>query len=254
VLPLSTGGPMGRNTSDTIQLLNTMLPNSIAGDFTPLLLGEVKIAWMGDLDGYLAMESGILPLCESALTTVSDAGARVEETQSQFDLNELWECWTTLRHSGRVSMSSYYNNPETKAQLKPELIWEIEQGMSLTEADIARANAIRERWYVELERLFAEYDFVVLPTAQVFPFSKDVHWPKYIGLQQMDTYHRWMEVVIPGSLGALPVINVPVGFDAGGRPMGMQIMGRRGDDKRVLEFGLAYEQLTSFLARRPALV
>jgi amidase len=70
----------------------------------------------------------------------------------------------------------------------------------------------------------------------------------------MDTYHRWMEVVILASLGALPVINVPVGFDANGRPMGMQIMGRYGDDRRVLEFGLAYEQLTDFLTRRPRLV
>jgi len=253
-LPLSTSGPMGRNTADTIQLLNTMLPNPIAGDFTASPLSEFKIGWMGDLDGYLAMETGILPMCESALTTVSDAGAMVEAAQSPFDFDELWECWTTLRHSGRVRMLDYYNNPETRALLKPELIWEIEQGMSLTDADIARANSIRERWYAELERLFAEYDFLVLPTAQVFPFSKDVHWPNYIGLNEMDTYHRWMEVVIPGSLGALPVINVPVGFDAGGRPMGMQIMGRRGDDKRVLEFGLAYEQLTSFLARRPALI
>jgi len=253
-LPLSTSGPMGRNTADTIQLLNTMSPNPIAGDFAALPLSDIKIGWMGNLEGYLTMESGILPLCESALTTVSDAGAEVEAMQSPFDFNELWECWTTLRHSGRVRMLNYYNDPETKALLKPELICEIEQGMSLTEADIARANLIRARWHTELERLFADYDFLALPTAQVFPFSKDVHWPKYIGLDKMDTYHRWMEVVIPGSLGALPVINVPVGFDAGGRPMGMQIMGKRGDDKRVLEFGLAYEQLTSFLARRPALI
>ena len=32
----------------------------------------------------------------------------------------------------------------------------------------------------------------------------------------MDTYHRWMEVVMYGSLGGLPIVNVPVGFDAQG--------------------------------------
>ena len=69
----------------------------------------------------------------------------------------------------------------------------------------------------------------------------------------MDSYHRWMEIVIPGSLGGLPVLNVPVGFDAEGRPMGMQIMGRYGDDQRVLEFGLAYELITDFLSQRPRL-
>jgi amidase len=69
----------------------------------------------------------------------------------------------------------------------------------------------------------------------------------------MDTYHRWMEVVIPGSLGGIPVINLPVGFDETNRPMGMQVMGQFGDDKKVLEFGLAYENLTDHLQKRPGL-
>ena len=70
----------------------------------------------------------------------------------------------------------------------------------------------------------------------------------------MDTYHRWMEVVIGGTLSGLPVVNVPAGFDERGRPMGMQIIGRMGQDKEVLEFALAYEQATDYLDRRPALV
>ena len=70
----------------------------------------------------------------------------------------------------------------------------------------------------------------------------------------MDTYHRWMEVVMYGSLGGLPIVNVPVGFDAQGRPMGMQVMGPYGADKKVLEFALAYEGLTDLLDRRPELV
>jgi amidase len=138
--------------------------------------------------------------------------------------------------------------------LKPEVIWEVEQGMLLSEQDVARANQIRTDWSAELERLFENHDFLAIPTAQVFPYSKHIAWPEYIGSRRMDTYHRWMEVVIPGSLAGLPVINVPVGFDGSGRPMGMQIMGRHGDDKRVLEFGLAYERLTEFLQRRPRLV
>jgi amidase len=69
----------------------------------------------------------------------------------------------------------------------------------------------------------------------------------------MDTYHRWMEVVILASMGGIPVINLPVGTDELGRPMGMQIMGRFGEDKRVLEFALAYEQVTDYVQRRPQL-
>jgi len=253
-LPLSTSGPMGRNTIDTIQLLQTMAPRQITGQFNALELSGLQIGWLGNLDGYLAMESGILELCNNSLRTIESAGATVNPVAPRFSLTDLWECWTTLRHSGRGSYRRYYDDPEAKAALKPELIWEIEQSMLLTQEDVEGANQIRENWNQELERLFSQFDFLAIPTAQVFPYSKHVEWPQYIGDRKMDTYHRWMEVVIPGSLGGLPVINVPVGFDADGRPMGVQIMGRYGDDKRVLEFGLAYEQITDYLQQRPELV
>ena len=248
-IPLSTSGPMGRNTRDTIALLNTMLPRPLTGSFSALELDGLNIAWLGDLDGYLAMESGILPLCESNLRNLERQGATVTPTLPQFDMDELWFCWTTLRHAGRARMMDYYNDPDTRALLKPELIWEIEQSLTFTPQDIARAEAIRERWMAELDRLFSDHDFITLPTAQVFPYSKQAHWPRFIGARPMDTYHRWMEIVILGSLGGLPIINVPVGFDAGGRPMGMQVMGRRGDDRRVLEFGLAWEAQTDYLGQ-----
>jgi len=251
---LWTSGPMGRNTRDAIQLLQTIALDPVFNDLNPLRLENVKIGWMGDLDNYLAVEPGILELCEASLEDVASAGAHVEPTQANFSMSDLWESWTTLRHFRRLNMLEYYEDPATRVLLKPELIWEIEQGLSLDVKDVEVGDMIRTRWYAELERLFREYDFLVLPTAQVFPFSKDIHWPKEINGRQMDTYHRWMEVVILGSLGGIPVVNVPVGFDAQGRPMGMQVMGRFGDDKRVLEFALAYEGITEHLNQRPDLI
>ena len=60
---------------------------------------------------------------------------------------------------------------------------------------------------------------------------------------------------VPGrELAGLPVVNVPVGFDQQGRPMGMQVMGRLGEDQKVLEFSMAYELVTDHLDRRPELV
>ncbi len=252
---LSTSGPMGRNTRDTIALFNTISATRIGGEFNPLDLNDVKLAWFGNLGGYLAMEPGITELCESSLQAVSAAGAQVENTLPLFNLQDLWLCWTSLRHSGRGRSSRrYYDNPETRPLLKPELVYEVEHSFSITDGDEANANRIRRAWYRELDRLFDQYDFLVLPTAQVFPYDKNQHWPTEINGRAMDTYHRWMEVVILGSLGGIPVLNVPVGFDAQGRPMGMQIMGRFGEDRKVLEFGLAYEQITDHLQQRPQLV
>jgi len=251
---LSTSGPMGRNTEDTIRLLQTIAVAPVAQQFNPLNLRDIKIGWMGNFDNYLAMEPEVLELCEENLGSVAEAGANVEPVKPEINLFGMWFCWTTLRHTRRLSMLNYYNDPATRPQLKPELTWEIEQGMSMSENDVSRANMIRRTWYRELDRLFSSYDFLALPTAQLFPYSKETHWPKEINGRAMDTYHRWMEVTLYASLGGIPVVNVPVGFDGQGRPMGMQIMGKFGEDQKVLEFALAYEQITDHLAQRPNLV
>ncbi|MEE3011610.1 MAG: amidase family protein, partial [Pseudomonadota bacterium] len=252
--PLSTSGPMGRNTADTVALLNTIAASPLSGALQTLELGSVKLAWMGNLGGYLAIEEGITDLCEDSLKLLSSAGAVIEAATPLFTLSDLWLCWTTLRHGGRASMRRYWEDPATREMLKPELAYEIEDSFSITAGDTANANRIRRAWYRELDRLFKQYDFLVLPTAQVFPYDKNLSWPRQIADRRMDTYHRWMEVVMYGSLGGLPIVNVPVGFDAQGRPMGMQVMGPYGADKKVLELALAYEGLTDLLDRRPELV
>lgn len=67
----------------------------------------------------------------------------------------------------------------------------------------------------------------------------------------MGTYHRWMETVMPWTLAGLPVASVPVGFNAAGLPMGMQLIGRRHADLAVLRLAFAYEQATQWVRRRP---
>lgn len=251
---LSTSGPMGRNTKDLIALLQTISLKPMFNALEPLDLNNLKIGWLGDLNGYLPFESGILGLCENSLNTLTSAGAKVELAHTKVFASDLWTCWTTLRHHTRLSMLAYYENPSTHHLLKPELVWEIEQALSLTEKNVDEAKSIRKQWYKELDRLFGEYDFLILPTAQVFPFSTEIHWPKEINGKTMDTYHRWMEVVIMASIGGIPAINLPTGFDIEGRPMGLQVLGKFGADRNVLQFGLAYERITDYLDRRPKLI
>ena len=118
----------------------------------------------------------------------------------------------------------------------------------ITEAAVARSE-----WYSVLHDLLERYDLLALPSAQVFPFSAEVHWPSSIDGRTMDTYHRWMEVVTGATLAGLPAVNLPAGFDDRGRPMGIQFIGPMGRDQEVLEFAMAYEARTDFLSQRPVL-
>ena len=69
----------------------------------------------------------------------------------------------------------------------------------------------------------------------------------------MDTYHRWMECVIPASLIGLPAAAVPAGFGPSGLPMGLQIIGRYRDDLGVLQLAQGWHAATGWPAKRPAL-
>lgn len=128
--------------------------------------------------------------------------------------------------------------------MKPELIWEIEGGLHLTAKQVYQASLDRSAWYSALNALLDKYDFLVLPSAQVFAFDAKTHWPKTIGNKKMDTYHRWMEVVIGPTLSGLPVINVPAGFNDQGLAMGLQVIGKKNKDLDVLKIAYAYEQAT----------
>jgi amidase len=134
--------------------------------------------------------------------------------------------------------------------MKPEAQWEVEGGLKLTALEVYKASAARTAWYQALQKLFGRYEYLLLPSAQVFPFDVSVHWPDTINGVKMDTYHRWMEVVVPGSLAGCPVINVPVGFSRDDLPMGMQIIGRNHADFAVLQLAYAHEQATRWVSNR----
>ena len=257
-------GPMGRSVKDTAMLLSIMagfdsrIPLSIrenALQFAGSLKGPIKgrkIAWFGDLNGYLPMEPGILEMCEGALSDLESLGCIVETAHIGYSMEKLWQTWLTLRQwliAG--SLGPIYHKKQNRKKLKPEALWEIEGGLTLKASDVYDASVNRSGWYQTIARLFTKYDYLVLPSAQVFPFDAQTHWPKEVGGKTMDTYHRWMEITIPGSLSGCPIANVPVGFNRRGLPMGMQIIGPAAKDLAVLQLAHAYEQVCGWTKEIP---
>ncbi|NTT87368.1 amidase [Tabrizicola fusiformis] len=259
---LATEGPMGRTVEDVARLLavqageNPEVPfGRPVEDYVAGLdrdLGGVKIAWLGDWGGAYPMEPGILELCETALRQFEEMGAVVETLPPPFPAEKLWQSWVTLRAMLNAGgFRAIHDDPAKRALLKPETLWEIEQGRNLTAAAVHEASVIRSRYYAHMARLFSKVDFIALPVAQVWPFPAEWRWPQAIGGRAMDTYHRWMEVVIPISLIGLPALSVPVGFGPQSLPMGMQLAGPVGADARVLALGQGWHRATDWPSRRP---
>ncbi|KUM26817.1 amidase [Mesorhizobium loti] len=254
-------GPMGRNVRDIALLLDEQagyhphapLSHHKQDSFLEGLRTEAtggRIAWLGDLGGQLPTEPGILGLCEVALARFAEASFATEALVPDVDFEALWQAFVTLRQaSSGCGLKAHYDDPEKRRLLKPEAVWEVEQAIRLTAPQIHAATVRRSSWHRTLLSLFERFDLIVLPTAQVFPFDVAIHWPREVAGRAMDSYHRWMQVSAFATLGGCPALNVPVGFDDRGRPMGMQLIGRPRGDLAVLRAGAAYEATLPWPAR-----
>ncbi|MEH6359221.1 MAG: amidase [Amylibacter sp.] len=255
---LSTSGPMARTVKDLELMLQVIgvpdarLPHAI-NPFTGMgdkPIKGTKIGWIGDWDGYYPIEGGVLELCTDGLDTLSDLECEIQTVTPPFAPEDIWQAWVTLRNFAMAS--SYvklFENPTTHDLLKPEMQWEIECGLALSARDVHDASLISSQWFRTVALM--DVDMLALPSAQMFPFDAILHWPKQVAGRTMDTYHRWMEVVIPASLIGLPALSVPVGFGDGGLPMGLQLIGKRGRDAQVLRLGHAYHEVTQYPQKHP---
>lgn len=256
-------GPMARNVADLAMLLavqagyDDRVPLSMTGEGT-IFNGSLerdfkgkRIAWAGDFKGYVPYEPGVLEVCQKALKTFEAMGCIVEEAQPDYPVDAVWRAWLKLRawQSG-APLLVYYNDPTKRALLKPEAIFEIESGLKLTAFDIAAASAVRTEWYQAVRRFFQTYDYFIAPTAQVFPFDVNIHWPQQIAGKKMETYHEWMKAMIPITMSGCPALAVPAGFSDEGLPMGIQIVGPNHAELSCLQLAHGYDLATHWATRQ----
>jgi amidase len=257
-------GPMARNVADLAHLLsvqsgydprmplsNRQDPTAFAGDLACDLKNK-RIAWSGDFGGRIPFDPGVLELCKSALKVFETLGCSVDEAWPDYPIERVFPTWRKLRAwQAGTALKDYYNDPARRALMKPEAQFEVESGQALSAFEVYDASVARTAWYQATRTFFQKYDYFVLPAGQVFPFDADVDWPKTVGGKTMDTYHRWMEVMIPVTMAAAAAIAVPAGFGAGGLPMGLQIMGPNQSELSLLQLAHAYDQATGWVKQRP---
>jgi amidase len=256
---LNTDGPMGRHVADLALLLATQAghdpraPLSLTTDpsiFTHDLNTDVKgqrVGWLGDLGGYLPTEVGVLDACQAGLGRLQQLGCHIDEVRLNTPPGQVWQTWLMWRKvlvAGRLA--PLMQNPANRPHIKPEAVWEYDQGQGVSASQFMQASVERTAFYQGMLKLFEQYDVLALPSAQVWPFDKNIRWPKEIktnnGTVPMDTYHRWMEVVIYATLAGLPCISVPTGFGPNGLPMGLQLIGKPQGDLALLQLAHMYEQ------------
>lgn len=264
----SVAGPIARNIPDLGLLLSVQAGfdaraplsrrSDKPADFANALdrdMRGTRIGWLGDMNGHLPMEAGLMDTYASALHHFETAGCSIETARIDFDPDRLWNAWLDLRSltfSG--TNAPLYRDAAKRKLLKPEAVWEIERGLKLSGEDVSRAIRDRAAWYQAINALFDNFDYLLMPSAQVFPFDAELDWPHAIAGREMDTYHRWMETVVPATMASLPALSAPAGFGPAGLPAGLQIIGPTQGDLGVLQLGLAYDRASGFSSARSPLL
>ena len=261
-LGFSVQGPMARTVADVALLLSTIAgpdpraPAAIAesGDGFRAPLGRdfrgVRIAWSRDLGG-LPIDRRVAAVVESQRATFASLGCEVADGQPDFtdarEIFQVWRAWSFhLRYGALLEKHRH--------EMKDTVIWNIEQGLKLTGADLAAAETKRTVLYHQVRAFMERHEFLVLPATQVPPFDVTQPYVTEINGVPLPTYIDWMRACSDITVTGLPAISVPCGFTDDGLPVGIQIVGRHQDDWGVLQLAYAFEQATGVGMRRPPVV
>ena len=239
----SVAGPMARDAEDCALMLDAMTGFSL---LSPLSvppawesahalvaraenLRAVRIAYAPEL-GKTGVEAEVARLCRDAARALERDGASVEEISADF--SDGRDAFITLR--GESMVGNHLNRLDKIDLLGANLAGNIRLGLGVQIMDIARAEHKRAEIWQRWHQLFERFDLVLTPTAPVPPFPVEKNFPDSIAGRKLDNYIDWIAQTFLVSLAALPAASAPAGLTASGLPVGLQIIGPRLSEPKIL--------------------
>ncbi|WP_028030194.1 amidase [Gemmobacter nectariphilus] len=125
----------------------------------------------------------------------------------------------------------------------PNVHANIEEGLSFSAEDIAWALAEQTSYYRRWQTFFDRHDFLLSPAVTISPRDWHELYPEQIDGQRTQSYYHWLSLAYASTLAGHPSITIPVGRDEAGLPFGLQIIGRRNEDARLLAFAREIEAI-----------
>ena len=256
---LTAQGPMARNVEDLALLLDAMSGEHPADPLSLPLLPESfrsavrsgnkpkRIAYSPDL-GITPVDPEVAAITRKASERFAEAGIIVEEAHP--DLREAHECFHVLR-AFDFAISKAALLRDKRDQLKPEVIWNIEEGLKLTVEQLARAEAQRVAMAARTLEFFKTYDLLLAPATIVAPFPVENRYVAECAGTKFDNYVEWLGIVYAITLACVPALSLPCGFTASGLPVGLQMVGPPRGDAQLLSGAKLMEDILGLRGTTP---
>ncbi|MGF1624800.1 MAG: amidase [Alphaproteobacteria bacterium] len=230
---LSVSGPMARSIDDLALALDAMsgLSNADPMSFeSPLQRFSSatrtpepphRVGYSADL-GLTPVDPEVAGICRQAVERLDGEGLIVENARP--DLTGARDCFLTLRGAHFAALRGPLLQSHRDA-LKPEVVWNIEQGMALTAGAVAAAENARARICAVMAAFEQDYDLLVTPGAIVPAFPVEERHVAACNGVAFETYIDWLALTYAVSLTGRPALVLPCGLTAGGLPVGLQLVG-----------------------------
>jgi aspartyl-tRNA(Asn)/glutamyl-tRNA(Gln) amidotransferase subunit A len=265
IAAVSAVGPITRDVRDAALFMDLMAGNtgSDGGLTGPLdaSVANLRVAWVYDHVNLPIMDERVMETARAAAFALTDAGAEVDEPGVV--LVDSYQVATAPPDGSRYGGTHVHElsefagvaatDPEWRTRLSPYINADLVAGSFPQPQDASEAQRRRDQVVGQLTELLESYDLVVTPTIdQVAPPIPD-GWDYPYGPAGSPPDHSrraYTKYTLRVSLAGCPAASVPGGF-VDGMPVGAQIIGRRGDDAKVLRASRALERHRPWTAPHP---
>lgn len=253
--PLPVLGPMARNLPDLCLLLSTIVSDAAADPLATTIHGKAvrrpedfarpDAIDLASLKVALTPDFGFAPTERLIRDTFSDKTkafshlfhAAEEATPDCEGTDEVFEI---LRASNFLA-AHLDKVRDTPDMVGPNVRANVEEGLRYSALDVTRAMKQQTVIYQRWQRFFEDYDVILSPAVTLSPRPWTELFPSEIDGKPTRTYFHWLAAAYAVTIVGHPAISLPVGLDRNGMPFGLQIVGPRGGDAKVLAVAAALE-------------
>jgi Asp-tRNA(Asn)/Glu-tRNA(Gln) amidotransferase A subunit family amidase len=250
-------GPMARNVPDTALLLSTMVSDDAAdplattiqgatvrraSDFAvpqPIDLASLRVALTPDF-GFAPTERHIREVFAEKCGLFRHVFATAEDVTP--DCREADATFEVLRSLSFLA-ARYDDVRDRPDKVGPNVRANVEEGLRYSALDVARAMKQQTVLYRSWQAFFTRYDVILSPAVTISPRPWTELFPTEIDGKPTRTYFHWLALAYAVTNVGHPAVSLPVGLDRNGLPFGLQIVGARGGDAKVLAVAAALEKL-----------
>ncbi len=254
----SQSGPMTRTVGDSALLLQVLAgpdardPGCMrAGppDFSEGLEDGVRglrVAWSPDL-GYAPVDGEVAAVTAAAARVFEELGCSVDDPGVVVEdpFPAFWDLFAIGGFTGYGHLLEDHGEDLTDYVLEA-----IERGGTRSVGDYSLALLRVQQLQAQMEDLFQAYDLLLTPTMAVPAFPVGEH-PAVIGGRPVEPFFGYTPFTFPFNMTMHTAASVPCGFSSDGMPIGLQIVGRRGEEATVLRASAAFERARPWRERLP---